>query len=88
MSKGFGELLLQGERIGPARYEIQSVLRGGKRFDDGWVYASLASIEKCFGSNQVSLRLANEKVIKVTVGSHNIVNPAEVRAQLILSEPE
>lgn len=88
MSKGFGELLLRGESVGPARYEIQSVLRGGKRFDDGWVYASLDVIERCFGANQVSLRLANDKVIKVTVGSHDVADPAEVRAQLILNEPE
>ncbi len=88
MSKGFGELLLNGERVGPVRYEIQSVLRGGRRVDDGWIFASIDVIEKCFGSNQVSLRLANDKVIKVAVGSHDIVDPAEVRAQLIVSEPE
>ncbi len=87
MSKGFGELLLRGKSIGPARYEIQSVVRGGKRSDDGWVYASVDIIQRCFGSHEVSLRLANDKVIKVTVGSHDVVDPAEVRAQLIVSEP-
>ncbi len=86
MSKGTGELLVKGESVGPARYDIQSVVRGGKRFDDGWVYASIDVIEKCFGSHEVSLRLANDKVVKVTVGSHDIVDPTEVRAQLILHE--
>jgi len=31
MSKGTGELLLKGESVGTARYDIQSVVRGGKR---------------------------------------------------------
>lgn len=86
MSKGTGELLLKGESVGTARYDIQSVVRGGKRFDDGWVYASIDAIEKCFGSHQVSLRLANNKVVKVTIGSHDVIDPGEVRAQLILHE--
>lgn len=87
LSQGSGELLIEGQLCGPARYDIKSVVRGGKRIDDGWVYADIDVIEKCFRSNHVSLRLASGKVVAVTVGSHNIDDPADVRAQLILREP-
>lgn len=86
MSKGTGELLLKGKCVGPARYDIQSVVRGGKRFDDGWVYADGDVIEKCIGSHEVALRLANDKVVKVMIGPYNVIDPSEVRAQLILHE--
>lgn len=79
--------MIDGQYCGLARYDIQSVVRGGKRIDDGWVYADIDVIEKCFRSNQVSLRLANKKIVPVTVGSHSIDNPTDVRAQLILKEP-